>query len=117
MNHHRGRQGRHVQTYLLFNHLSLLVLQWFDWCRCTCQHFRLHYWLGDADFVLDAAVGACRLHSLTDGTDQILPDTEGLVECVLSHRLAEHRQHVAAVSITSPWTLSYDGQTSGHLRF
>lgn len=93
-------------TNLLLCCLPLLWwLHWFHW------FLRLQQGSGDVDLVLDAAVATTVLHSLTNGTDEIIFDPERFVQSVPRHRLAQILQHQAAVAVVLPLTLRQDDQT------
>lgn len=63
------------------------------------------------DLVLNAAVGAASLSSLSDRTDEVLSDPERLVQLVTGHPFAQLLQHQAPVVVTCPHALGQDDQT------
>lgn len=63
------------------------------------------------DLVLNAAVGATPLGGLSDRTDEVLSDPEGLVQLVTGHPFTQLFQHQVPVIVACPRALSQDDQT------
>lgn len=76
--------------------------------RCRC------FGGGDADLVLQAAVGGAAL-PLGLGADEVLPDPEGLVQLLTGQALTQLLQHQAPVAVAGPHTLGQDDQALGRL--
>lgn len=80
-------------------------LSWYRWL------FWLQFGGGDVDLVLNTAFGSAPLRGLSDRTDEVLSDPEGLVQLVTGHPLTQLLQHQAPVAVTRPHTLGQDDQT------
>lgn len=52
------------------------------------------------DLVLNAAVGATPLSGLSERTDEVLSDPEGLVQLVTGHPFTQVLQHQVPVIVT-----------------